>query len=368
MADGQQGDGKDNAIPPQETTLSSVVAAVVASFAKGRASADLATVRLARQYQKHELLRGVPVPRLRLNKVSVSVPLVVTGIHPGSAFRVASTEHVVDAVWAAVVQTVDGWDGIAEPSGGPLSTRDSKPEDPTSALEDGSDARTYLRGLWTVLRIIRWALRGNAKPAAKRPDGEQSASHEGESAEKAGAGEMELRTRLTVEYDRILGPWQQPTEQDNIDPATDIDIEDQMRAATVRVLRNFIVRRRTARREQKLDGTNELLTRYFDFALGDTQATVRFARDETEAAEMANLLCNALPALMSVAGDTALANCIAKPTTPPDLTIEAPTANVNTSASAATITRINLLMSEHGVEWVSESGDGDEKVWRLLPE
>lgn len=73
--------------------LSEVMGALVAGVAYGRQVADIEALRIAQHYQQNELLRGLPVPRLRLTQVKVSLPLIVSEVIPGvPAVRADSTD------------------------------------------------------------------------------------------------------------------------------------------------------------------------------------------------------------------------------------------------------------------------------------
>ena len=66
----------------EKTVLSDVVSAIVSSVTKARHSADFEAMRVAQEYQRIELLRGLPVPRLRLSNIKISIPVIVTNICP----------------------------------------------------------------------------------------------------------------------------------------------------------------------------------------------------------------------------------------------------------------------------------------------
>jgi hypothetical protein len=63
--------------------LSEVLGALVASVAYGRQVADMEALRIARRYEQNELLKGLPVPRLRLSQVNISLPVILSEVIPG---------------------------------------------------------------------------------------------------------------------------------------------------------------------------------------------------------------------------------------------------------------------------------------------
>ncbi len=61
--------------------LSDVLGSMVSSIAQARQIADVAAVNLAYAYQRHELLKGMAVPRLRFRSVDVSLPVLIQQVH-----------------------------------------------------------------------------------------------------------------------------------------------------------------------------------------------------------------------------------------------------------------------------------------------
>jgi hypothetical protein len=68
----------------EKTKLSDVLGALVAGVSYGRNVADVQALRIALQYRKNCLLKGLPVPRLRLSRVTISLPLILTAAIPGT--------------------------------------------------------------------------------------------------------------------------------------------------------------------------------------------------------------------------------------------------------------------------------------------
>lgn len=63
------------------TLFSDVLGAMVSGIAQARQIADVAAVNLAYAYQRHELLKGMAVPRLRFRSVDVSLPVLIRRVH-----------------------------------------------------------------------------------------------------------------------------------------------------------------------------------------------------------------------------------------------------------------------------------------------
>jgi hypothetical protein len=65
--------------------FSEVIGGLVSGVAYARSVADREAMRIAYFYHQHELLKGMPVPRLRIHRMSISLPIVVSEVIPGSA-------------------------------------------------------------------------------------------------------------------------------------------------------------------------------------------------------------------------------------------------------------------------------------------
>ena len=60
-------------------SLSDYLGHLLSSVAKARVQSDLETIQIAEQYQNHPLLKHFPVPRVRLPKVELTVPVIMVG-------------------------------------------------------------------------------------------------------------------------------------------------------------------------------------------------------------------------------------------------------------------------------------------------
>lgn len=76
------------------TKLSEVIGGLVASVAHARSVADAEALRIAHRYRQHELLRGLPVPRLRLRRVSISLPVVLSEVIAGTPAELNTPEEI----------------------------------------------------------------------------------------------------------------------------------------------------------------------------------------------------------------------------------------------------------------------------------
>ena len=86
--------------------LSQVVAGIVASVVGARAIADASALRVARFYLQHELLKGLPVPRMRFKRVSISLPVVLEEFVPEKAAVRNNPEEIARLTWEALAMAI----------------------------------------------------------------------------------------------------------------------------------------------------------------------------------------------------------------------------------------------------------------------
>ncbi len=80
----------------KKPTLSDVLNAIISSVSKGRQIADFEALRMAMAYQKVELLKGLPIPRMRINNVKVSIPMILSGVNPGRMAQHAPVKQIAE--------------------------------------------------------------------------------------------------------------------------------------------------------------------------------------------------------------------------------------------------------------------------------
>ena len=94
----------ENTMPTEkQPMLSEVLGALVSSVAQARQIADIAAANLAYAYQRHELLRGMPVPRLRFRSIEVNMPVIIRQVHE-SKQPILDTSAAIAQRTAAEVQ------------------------------------------------------------------------------------------------------------------------------------------------------------------------------------------------------------------------------------------------------------------------
>ncbi|MBX3738299.1 MAG: hypothetical protein KF715_16510 [Candidatus Didemnitutus sp.] len=294
-------------IPPA-TKLSEVIGGLVASIAHARSVADAEALRIAHRYRQHELLKGLSVPRLRIRNVSISLPVILTSTIPGNA-AVANTPKEIARIAGDAFQQALSW--ASE------SLRDQR------QLKNLSPEERKWQGRFE--RLIPSVMSANA-PALLREslDGEIQQTLNGLSLSEAGGA-----------------------------PA-DAAIRDAVAATTERVVRGLIEEVCLRYLHDRLDqergrlAPNEKAGDDFD------EGRARKFADEVLNHELVKKLIDNLRLAAQQAA-------VLKPTVAPDFEVSVNTDDIkNTGGGPDAVTRLNLLLHEEGLEWMTGSQDGKE--------
>lgn len=357
-------DGDD---PTSRPTLSDVLAALVTSVSRARVQADLSSAEVARLYKRHDLLRAMPVPRLRLNSVQVSLPVVVTAVRKGEGYTLRSDEHLVgegvkqDVVWAiASLRTgllTDIWNALGM----------------TTPIPRGDDALEGARQKAPTDQVI--------DPATEAGKLLQDLSKTLEDASK------QLEKVIPEEFSREIRGALEPLRARSAgrDLTADLGVHEECaRAVKGRLKRAIDVRRGKLRLEiEELERKpspgpeeGEQLQRFralavcYPMIMGEKKLSGRtwFGELGSYTRELYERVLVAIPNLIDAVGERASAHTFDSDPRPPEVEIAVHTADVKNEGNPGTITRIIMTMSEEGLEWVAESGGDGESQWKLVPE
>lgn len=86
--------------------FSDVLGALVTSVAHGRKVADVGALHIAKSYYKNELLKGLPIPRLRIEKVSISLPLILSDVIPGTPAEPNKPHEIAQQVCNTLINAI----------------------------------------------------------------------------------------------------------------------------------------------------------------------------------------------------------------------------------------------------------------------
>lgn len=81
-----------------ESKFSDILGALVTGVAHGRNVSDVEAMRIARIYNQNELLKGLPIPRLRIHRMSINLPIILSEVIPGTPAERNDTEEIARVV------------------------------------------------------------------------------------------------------------------------------------------------------------------------------------------------------------------------------------------------------------------------------
>ena len=285
--------------------LSDVLGALVSSLASARSVADIEALRIADRYRQNELLRGLPIPRLRFSRVAITVPIIISGVVPGVSAEPAAPSIVAATAAKALREALDA-----------LAT-----EDPRSEIEEEEQE----------VRAADHARRQVLKAMA----GDQAFST---------AFEADLQRELT---DELLDLQHQSGGV----PLSDAVILERVRETNNKLTRRAI--RRGLLREQMREASPE---RPFDPEAGRQRA------EEVLASKL-------IATLLQRVSEATQRAAVVRPTEPPDLEVLVDTEAIkNTGGGPSTVTQLHLTLIEEGLEWVGDEQRDGSLAWKLLQE
>lgn len=305
----------------EKPKLSDVIGGLVSSMVYARTVADMEALRIAYHYRQNEFLNGLPIPRLRLQKVSISLPVVLTGVEPGRQAKARHPTEIAEAVYKALGPSLDR---VREKAANDGAMTNMKPEERTA--------------LDRLRRLLDFVLASTGAPGVDVAGAGARDPH-GTPAVLAGELALAFRKIGVGDTDARTAP-------------SDVAIREKA-AETVR--------------RHLLHWLEDIAFRYIQSRIGDPAALDhRRAADwfdsEVSRSDYVKIVIQDLC-------DEAEAQSVLEPTIPPDFTVSVNTANVkNEGGGADTVTRLNLVLREEGLEWVQEVGADGQGSSRLMPE
>jgi len=293
--------------------LSDVLGALVASVASARSVADVEALRIADRYRQNELLRGLPIPRLRFSRVAITLPIVITGVIPAESAEPTAPSIVAATAARALREALDA-----------LTTKDAR--------------------------------------AAQGPFATELRALEEEEVRAAADGQERLLKAMAVDYD-FSATWEADFQRELADelldlqqqsggvPLSDTVIREMVRETNNKLLRRLL--RRTLLREQMREASPK---HPFDPEAGRQRAEAALQGEP-----IATLLQRVSEAVERVA--------VTRPTEQPDLAVLVDTDAIkNLGGGPSTVTQLHLTLLEEGLEWVGEEQRDGSRSWKLTPE
>jgi hypothetical protein len=288
--------------------LSDVIGGLVASMVHARTVADMEALRIAHLYRQNEFLTGLPIPRLRLQKVSISLPVVLTDVLHGQIAKAEHPQEIAEAVYDALSEALN--DALRK------------------AGRDRSSASLTPEARDTLDRMIRLL------------------SHAQERSDELGTP-LDLAHRI----DTALRGINVDTTDEKSAPS-DVSIRmcvgDQVQQHFTDMVRDNAFHYADQRADQ----------RKVEF---DYDRAQKWVESEVLPSPYMQLV---LSRLRAKGEETA----VLRPTIAPDFEVTVNTDAVKMAGGGIdNVTRLNLVLHEEGLEWVRESGEGGETT-RLTSE
>lgn len=295
----------------EKPKLSDVMGALVSSVANGRNVADVEALRIARRYHKNELLKGLPVPRLRLHRVSISLPLILSGVIPGTPAQRNDPAEI-----AGVTAEILG-ESIKNVT---LQVKDLENQE-SITQEQKTSASRYKRFLNTATKLeIRKLFRDEFSGQLKRA-----------------FLDMELSEGGTAPSDASIHTTAAQTAENAF-------------CQVMSKVHFLYVRERVAEKK----ATGELAE---PFDPDRARKSVKEIMDNDYTRQLIQVI--------RLAAENA---AITRPTVSPDFHVAVDTESIkNAGGGPDAVTRLNIVLLEEGLEWLTEVRDGKETS-KLMPE
>jgi len=298
--------------------LSDVLGALVAGVAHARGIADSEVMSIARRYRRHEYLRGLSVPRLRVSKVVVELPLLLGGVVPSQKARIAGPETIALAVGSALLEAVDDFDRYTA-----TNRHKMKPavaEQSTALIEELRRADGQARFAAALRQLLRQQAR---------------------ELDKSSPGKVAL---------------------------SDVVVRDEIGNAVERLLRDHLAQSLAERARREREAAEAAASAGPMAFGGDFDAPSKWTRAQQEEAITEAMLTEAITELVEAVRGAAEDAAILRGAQPADFFVRVDSEEIKNAGTPGAVTRIQLTLTEEGLEWSEESDAGGASRWKLRPE
>lgn len=337
----------DPSDPAPRPTLSDVLGALATSLSHARVQADIAAAEIANVYREHELLRGLPIPRIRLNRVRVSLPFVVTDVsreRPGQLETPAEIARLVTQDLRTQIRL----------------NRDLVKEvdellDNSHVVDPESEAGVAMRELARTLNDVLNALQTSVN------------------AEKTGAY-WKFPEMFTDALTLVMQPYTDGRRGDDFTSELDVSRScslaiEQALKKRIAIRRAVVHRKHTKAEDADPEATADEFGRLeacYPLLLGEKAPDIDL--DQPAAEKLYGRLLGAVHDMTASLSRNAGRYAIKLRSEPPQVEITVDSATVKAQATPGTLTRVTMVMSEEGLEWSTEVDDGGKVDWKLIPE
>jgi hypothetical protein len=289
--------------------FSDVVGGLVSGVAYARSVADMEAMRIAYYYHQHELLKGMPVPRLRIQRVSISLPIIVTEVIPGIA---AVKNPAVDVAKSAT----DALEKVIEVTKKELDDR-KKLIEQDKTIQDTEEEELFRR----FMSIVDLAKREHAIERFND----------------------QFKEHLEHAYVALnLSEGEKPS---------DGSLRDKVGEVADRMVREILT---------------EIIAKYVHQKAKDNNQD--FDRERGKKAIQELMDHKITTKLISYVRLAAEESAVTSPTIPPDFYVSVNTDEIkNAGGGPDVVTRLEMILREEGLEWLTEEHKG-KTTSKLAPE
>ncbi|MCA9720425.1 MAG: hypothetical protein KC468_37530 [Myxococcales bacterium] len=302
--------------------LTDVLGALVSGVAHARSVADTEVMNIARTYRRHEYLRHLSVPRLRVNKVVLELPVLLERVIPAASARLNSPEHVATRAREALAEGAADIVRYIETTQHKM-THDvlERAQALLRRFETEALLEQFQEALLVRLRKLRSVLES-------QPPGGPALSDVFVRDEVGAIAERLLRDTFA----RILA--EQAKEQYEREHPPDVDEDDEGAVA---------------------------FGEEYEPESKWTKAQEEQVIDET-------LFADAISELVLIVRNTAENAAILRSTRPADFEVRVNTEAIKNAGTPGAVTRVRMVLTEEGLEWSTEQSSDGAARWKLMPE
>lgn len=95
--------------------LDDVLNSIITGVSRGRQSADIEAIKMALEYNKIDLLKGLPAPRMRINNIQVNLPVLIGKSTSGTVAKECTIEQIISPAQASTMHELEiGLNGISD--------------------------------------------------------------------------------------------------------------------------------------------------------------------------------------------------------------------------------------------------------------
>ncbi|WP_341504080.1 hypothetical protein [Gallaecimonas sp. GXIMD4217] len=94
--------------------LNDILGALVSGVAHARRVADAEVMRIARFYRRHEYLNGLTVPRLRINKIALDLPVLFDDVVPAKPAEANDPAYIAQCTRDALEKSLQQFDDLMQ--------------------------------------------------------------------------------------------------------------------------------------------------------------------------------------------------------------------------------------------------------------